>query len=181
MKILLIAFSLAAPDGKWVRVNTNEHISFLFPNRPQRLQQETNGIPSTIYQTKDLVCVAGVVCSDMKAKHIKIDGVTAQKLYEELKAGTLAMETAILKNEITVPYDNMLIKEIEYSIIKDKHEMTYFKRFIFRDNFIYQITIGGRNRYMDTIRKEREVFFNSITFPAPKENKKHPINHLNQK
>ncbi len=169
LKILLIALSVLSTDGKWVRVKTTEHVSFLFPNTPQKLQQKVNGIPSTIYQTKDLVCVAGVVCSDFSVKKIKMTNEVAQALYEELKAGTLSMETAILKNETTVPYENMLIKEIEYSIIKDKHEMTYFKRFIFRDNFIYQISIGGLNRYTDTLLKQREIFFNSFIFESEKE------------
>ncbi len=171
LKILLIALSLFVTDGKWVRVNTSEQISFLFPNTPQKLQQKINGIPSTIYQTKDLVCVAGIVCSDLSVKKIKMTKEVAQALYEELKAGTLSIETAILKNEITVPYDNMLIKEIEYSVIKDKHEMTYFKRFIFRNDFIYQISIGGQNRYTETLLKQREIFFNSITFETEKEEK----------
>ena len=52
-----------------------------------------------------------------------------------------------------------------YSIIKDKYEMTYFKRFIFRDKMVYQITIGGKTRLLDILKKEREIFFNSIYFP----------------
>lgn len=142
------------------------------PNAPQKLKKNVNGIPSTIYQTKDLACVTGVVCSDMSSKKIKLTGEIAQAIYEELKKGTLDLETAILKEETTVPYEGMLIKEIQYSIIKDKYEMTYFKRFIFRDNYIYQISIGGRTRHMDLIKKEREVFFNSITFAEDSENKK---------
>lgn len=176
LKILLIALSFLASDGKWIRVNTSEHVSFLFPNTPQKLKQEINGIPSTIYQTKDLVCVAGVVCSDFSVKKIKMTNDIAQALYEELKAGTLSIETAILKNETTVPYENMLIKEIEYSIIKDKHEMTYFKRFIFRDNYIYQISIGGLNRYTETLLKQREIFFNSFTFETEDKTSKNDSN-----
>lgn len=169
LKILLITLSLIVPEEKWQRINTTEQISFLFPNSPQKLKKMVNGIPSTIYQTKDLTCVAGVVCSDMSSKKIKLTSEMASALYEELKTGTLNLESAILKKETSVPYENMLIKEIEYSIIKDKYEMTYFKRFIFRDNFIYQISIGGRTRHMDIIKQERETFFNSITFPEKKE------------
>ncbi len=166
--LTLVAF-LPEEDLKWQRVNTDEQISFLFPNHPQKLEKLVQGIPSTIYQTKDLTCVAGVVCSDLSNKNIKLDQETATLFYEELKKGTLAMETAILKNESSVSYDNLLIKEIEYSIIKGKYEMTYYKRFIFRDNYIYQISIGGRTRHLDILQKEREVFFNSITFSS-----KHP-------
>lgn len=169
LKILLITLSLLAPEEKWQRINTTEQISFLFPNSPQKLKKIVNGIPSTIYQTKDLTCVAGVVCSDMSSKKIKLTSEMASALYEELKTGTLNLESAILKKETSVPYENMLIKEIEYSIIKDKYEMTYFKRFIFRDNFIYQISIGGRTRHMDIIKQERETFFNSISFSEERE------------
>lgn len=169
LKILLITLSLIVPEEKWQRINTTEQISFLFPNTPQKLKKMVNGIPSTIYQTKDLTCVAGVVCSDMSSKKIKLTSEMASALYEELKTGTLNLESAILKKETSVPYDNMLIKEIEYSIIKDKYEMTYFKRFIFRDNYIYQISIGGRTRHMDIIKQERETFFNSISFSEERE------------
>lgn len=166
-KIFLLTITLLpVEDIKWQRVDTEEQISFLFPNYPQKLQKLVQGIPSTIYQTKDLTCVAGVVCSDLSSKNIKLDNETAMLFYEELKKGTLAMETAILKNESSVPYENLLIKEIEYSIIKGKYEMTYYKRFIFRDNYIYQISIGGRTRHLDILQKEREVFFNSITFSS---------------
>ena len=166
-KIFLLTLTLLpVEDIKWQRVDTEEQISFLFPNYPQKLQKLVQGIPSNIYQTKDLTCVAGVVCSDLSSKNIKLDNETAMLFYEELKKGTLAMETAILKNESSVPYENLLIKEIEYSIIKGKYEMTYYKRFIFRDNYIYQISIGGRTRHLDILQKEREVFFNSITFSS---------------
>lgn len=77
----------------------------------------------------------------------------------------MSLKTAILKKENTVPCEGMLIKEIEYSVMKDKFEMTYFKRFIFRENYIYQISIGGRTRHLDMIEKEKEIFFNSVSFP----------------
>lgn len=169
LKILLITLSFFLPGEKWQRINTTEQISFLLPNTPQKLTKMVNGIPSTIYQTKDLTCVAGVVCSNMSSRKINLTNEMALAIYEELKTGTLNLETAILKNETTVPYDNMLIKEIEYSVIKDKYEMTYFKRFIFRENYIYQISIGGRTRHLDIIKEEREIFFNSISFPEKSE------------
>ena len=170
-KILFIALTILPVDGKWQRIKTDEKISFLFPNNKQKLNRTTNGIPSTIYQTKDLTCVFGVVCSNMSSKKIDLTNETALALYHELKTGSLEVPTAILKQEITVPYENMLIKEIEYSIIKDKFEMTYFKRFIFRENFIYQISIGGRTRHLDIILKEKNVFFNSILFSEDSTNK----------
>lgn len=163
---LLLFFSLlpGSDHGVWQRVETGEHISFLFPNSVQKLRQETNGIQSYIYQTKDLTCVFGVVCSDFSKGPVKITDETTPALYEQLRKGSLNLETAILKDEKTIPYEGMLIKEIEYSVIKDNYEMTYFKRFIFRDNMVYQVSVGGRSRHREYILKGRDIFFNSIQF-----------------
>lgn len=174
LKIMFLLLTLLPIDQKWQRIDTEEKISFLLPNSPQKLKKMNNGILSTIYQTKDLTCVAGVVCSDMSSKNIDISGEYALKLYEELKKGTLSLETAILKEEKTIPYDNMLIKEIKYSVLKDNFEMTYFKRFIFRENYIYQISIGGRTRHLDIIEKEREIFFNSVSFSSAENKENRP-------
>lgn len=170
-KILLLALPLFPATDQWQRVRTDEKISFLLPDIPQKTKEITNGIPSTIYQAKDLVCIAGAVCSDLTPKKIKLTAETVLLFYQELKNSTLKLETATLKNERTVPYENMLIKEIEYSIIKDKYEMTYFKRFIFRDNYIYQISIGGRTRHMDMLKQAKDTFFNSVTFIQDTANK----------
>lgn len=166
IKILLLFLPLLPAHSNWLRIETEQHISFLFPYKPESLRKTINNIPSYIYQTKNLTTVFGVVCSDLGAKGIEIDNENVQRLYQELKTGSLSMESAYLKEERTIPYDNMIIKEIEYSIFKDNHEMTYFKRFIFRDNYVYQITIGGRTRFLNEIKAEKEVFFNSISFPA---------------
>ena len=78
LKILLLALSLITPEETtWVRVNAPEGISFLFPNAPQKITKNVDGIPTVIYQTKDLACVAGVVCSDLSAKHLRMDGKMA--------------------------------------------------------------------------------------------------------
>lgn len=166
-KFFLILLAFLPMTDQWTRVNTDQHISFLMPHRPEKLQRFTNGISSNVYQTKNITTVFGVVCSDFTSKDLKITNENAQRLYEELKKGSLFMETAYLKNEKTIPYDNMIIKEIEYSFFKGDYEMTYFKRFIFRDNYVYQITIGGRSRFLEQIELEKEAFFNSISFPAP--------------
>ena len=72
IKISLL-FSLLLPDsGKWQRIQTPECISFLFPNTPEKIVNTNNGIRSTIYQTKDLTCVFGIVFSDMSSKKIII-------------------------------------------------------------------------------------------------------------
>lgn len=169
LKLLFLWSALFPQSGGWQRIETGQGISFLFPNGAQHLKKETNGILSDIYQTKDLACVLGVVCSDFSNQKIELNRENTLALYEQLKNGSVDMETAILKNERTVPYENMLIKEIEYSIIKDNYEMTYFKRFIFRENMVYQITIGARTRLLDILQKERDIFFNSVYFPEDKE------------
>lgn len=166
-KILLTFLALFPADNKWQRITTNQEISFLFPNHAQKLERITDDIPSTIYQTKDLTCVFGIVCSDFSKKDIDFNTENTSLLYEQLKKGSTSMESAILKSEYTVPYENMLIKEIEYSVMKDNYEMTYFKRFIFRDKMVYQVSIGGRTRHLGEIKKEREIFFNSILFSTP--------------
>lgn len=168
IKISLL-FSLLLPDsGKWQRIQTPECISFLFPNTPEKIVNTNNGIRSTIYQTKDLTCVFGIVCSDMSSKKIRITSEYAQILYEELKKEFIHRNGDPQRRK-TIPYENMIIKEIQYSIYKDKYEMTYIKRFIFRDNYIYQISIGGRTRHMSVIQNEMETFFNSISFHDPTE------------
>lgn len=164
LKLLLIFSLFFSEDGIWKRTETAEHISFLFPNTVQTLTRENNGILSHIYQTKDLTCVFGVVCSDFSNAPLKITDETAPLIYEQMRRASVGMESAILKDERTVPYDNMLVKEIEYSIFKDNHEMTYFKRFIFRDNWVYQLSVGGRSRHREQILNGREVFFNSVQF-----------------
>lgn len=92
---------------------------------------------------------------------------TLKYFMKNLKKGVYPSKRQILKEEKTIPYENMIIKEIQYSIYKDKYEMTYIKRFIFRDNYIYQISIGGRTRHMSVIQNEMETFFNSISFHDP--------------
>lgn len=163
--LILLAFLPADNDNHWVRVNTEQGISFLMPNRPQSYRKIINDIPSHIYQTKNLTSTFIVVCSDFSVKGIQIDNSNTQRLYEELKRGSLSSKTAYLKNERTIPYEDMIIKELEYSEFKDNYEISYFKRFIFRNNHIYQITISGRTRFWDSIEEDKEIFFNSISFP----------------
>lgn len=165
IKTLILLIALLPADSRWQKIETDQHISFLFPNSSQMFKRSTNGIPSTVYQTKDLVCTFGVVCSDFSSKLPQtMTSEEALLIYDELKKGSVEIEGYKLKKEINVPFETMLIKEIEYTVTKDKYEMTYFKRFVFRDNFVYQITIGGKNRYMNDILAEKEIFFNSIKF-----------------
>lgn len=171
LKILLFLLPVLPSHTSWLRIETKQQISFLFPYKPESFRKTIDGIPSYVYQTKNLTSVFGVVCSDFGAKGIGIGNENAQHLYQEMKTGSLSVESAYLKAEKTIPYDNMIIKEIEYSTFKDDYEMTYFKRFIFRDNYIYQLTIGGRTRFINEIKAEKEVFFNSVSFTSSKPQK----------
>ena len=115
---------------------------------------------------QDILCLSDGMGSGIDACK---ESETVIELMEKFLEAGFSKETAILKEEKTIPYENMIIKEIQYSIYKDKYEMTYIKRFIFRDNYIYQISIGGRTRHMSVIQNEMETFFNSISFHDPTE------------
>ncbi len=80
---------------------------------------------------------------------IKLTEETAFLFYEKPKNSTLDIETALIKKEVTAPYENMIIKEIAYTIIKYKFQITYFKIVIFRNNCIQKISIGATTCYME--------------------------------
>ncbi|MDL2231215.1 hypothetical protein LJB85_00555 [Porphyromonadaceae bacterium OttesenSCG-928-L07] len=164
IRLLICLFVYAPITDTWKRTETDQHISFLMPYTPEKFSRTIGGMESFVYQTKDETCVFGIVCTDFSKGKVPLTNESVLQLYEQLRIGSLSVETAILKGEKTVEYAKMLIKEIEYSVIKDNNEMTYFKRFIFRDNMVYQISIGGRTRHWDIILEEKEIFFNSIYF-----------------
>ena len=126
LKIILIGILCLAPekDG-WVRINGDNYISFSFPSRGERFKKEVNNMRSWIFQTKNITCVFGAVCTQ------------------------LTKEKGVLD---------------EYTIMKDEEEMTYFKRFIFRDNCMYQLTIGGKTEDLEELESQRDKFFNSVKF-----------------
>lgn len=74
------------------------------------------------------------------------------------------MPTAKLTGEKRIPDTETDIREISYTIMKDGEEMTYFKRFIFRDNCMYQLTIGGKTEDLEELNSQRDKFFNSVKF-----------------
>lgn len=81
-----------------------------------------------------------------------------------MKKESVALPSANLVSETVIPSKNMEIWEICYTVMKDEHEMTYFKRFIFRDNCMYQLTIGGKTEDLEEIKPQKEKFFNSVRF-----------------
>lgn len=162
------AASANALDGNcdgWTRTLDDKYgISFLMPNKPEKLNRLTGKIPSVIYQTKNSTAVFGIVCSDFQQGGVAITGEWAKQFYEEMKQGSLAVPTAILKNEETLPFDNMLVKEIEYATVSRNREMTYFKRIFIRDGKVYQVTLGGRSRHRAQLLELKNSFFNSLSF-----------------
>jgi len=165
LKVIILSLLMLAPEGEeWTRVRGDHQISFLFPNRGQRFKREVNGILSWIFQTKNATGVFGVVCTRLTKERGQLDSYTLQQLYVRMRKESVAMPTARLKNEKTIPHKNMDIKEICYTILKDDREMTYYKRFIFRDNCMYQITIGAPTASLRELEKQKEKFFNSVQF-----------------
>ena len=58
----------------------------------------------------------------------------------------------------------MEIREIKYTIVKDGREMTYYRRFIFRGNCMYQITIGAYSDDLAELEVQKKKFFDSVSF-----------------
>lgn len=132
------------------------------PNKIQVLKKELNEIKSQVFQTKDLTCVYGIVASKFKDYNFSRQPIT--DIYKEMKEGSLFEGSAILMNEHSTIYKKMLVKEIKYSTLHQKTEYTYYKRFIFRGNYIYQISIGAMTRHANELDANKEIFFNTINF-----------------
>lgn len=165
LKIILIGLLLLPPEkDDWVKINGDNYISFSFPSRGERLKKEVNGMRSWIFQTKNITSVFGVVCTQLTKEKGVLDAYTVNQLYISMKKESVALPTAKLVSETIIPGKNMEIWEICYTIMKDEYEMTYFKRFIFRDNCMYQLTIGGKTEDLEEIKPQKEKFFNSIRF-----------------
>ena len=81
-----------------------------------------------------------------------------------MKKESDSIPTANLTAEKRIPHEHIDIREISYTIMKDGEEMTYFKRFIFRDNCMYQLTIGGKTEDLEELNSQRDKFFNSVKF-----------------
>lgn len=161
--ILTFSYTLTAQDKGWIEHKSEESkISFKFPNKVQVLNKELNGIKSQVFQTKDLTCVLGIVASKFEKYDFSHEPIA--DIYKEMKEGSLIDKSAVLLNEHSTIYKRMLVKEIKYSIFYKKMEYTYYKRFIFRGHYIYQISIGAMNRHTKELEAKKEKFFNSITF-----------------
>ena len=169
MQFILLSFifsflSLSNPDiDPWIQTSSeSSEISFKMPVKHQLLQKELNGIESEVFQTKDLTCVYGIVAS--KLKNTDFSKQPVDEIYKAMKEGSLIDKSVILLSEISLPYKKMLIKEIKYSIMRKNKEYIYYKRFIFRKSFAYQITIGAYKRHINELEANKKIFFNSIDF-----------------
>ena len=154
LKIILIGILCLAPekDG-WVRINGDNYISFSFPSRGERFKKEVNNMRSWIFQTKNITCVFGAVCTQLTKEKGVLDEYTINQLYISMKKESVSMPTAKLTGEKRIP-----------DVDIDEEEMTYFKRFIFRDNCMYQLTIGGKTEDLEELESQRDKFFNSVKF-----------------
>lgn len=106
----------------------------------------------------------GVVCTQLTKEKGVLDRVHDNQLYISMKKESVSMPTAKLTGEKRIPDAETDIREISYTIMKDGEEMTYFKRFIFRDNCMYQLTIGGKTEDLEELNSQRDKFFNSVKF-----------------
>lgn len=165
LSLLFSFLSLFSPDKQqWISTTSlSSNIIFKMPVKHQVLKKELNKIESEVFQTKDLTCVYGIVAS--KFKNTDFSQQPIEDIYKVMKEGSLVDNSSVLLSEISLPYKKMLIKEIKYSIIRKNKEYIYFKRFIFRKSFVYQITIGAYQRHINELEANKKIFFNSIDFP----------------
>lgn len=162
---ILIFFSsiLSAQTEDWIEHKSDvSKISFKMPNKIQILKNELNGFKTQIFQTKDLTCLYGIVAS--KLEDYDFSHQPVEEFYKGMKEGSLYDTSAILLNEHSTIYKKMLVKEIKYSTLYKRSEYTYFKRFIFRGNYIYQISIGAMSRHANELEANKEKFFNTVIF-----------------
>lgn len=162
--------SLAQKDnGEWHRVKTDHGIAFTMPENPTQNVTTQDGIPTYIYQCRDLSCVFGVVCADFNDKKEMLQPEYMGSLVELLKAGSAPKEEyGKIVAERLVQRQNPLIYEIKYTTEKDKVQWSYIKQFIITDRYIYQFNIGAKSRNTEQLQYEADLFFNSITYNEEK-------------
>ena len=95
LKIILIGFLCLAPekDG-WVRINGDNYISFSFPSRGERFKKEVNNMRSWIFQTKNITCVFGVVCTQLTKEKGVLDEYTINQLYISMDKESVSVPRA---------------------------------------------------------------------------------------
>lgn len=162
---ILICFTslVSAQEKEWLKHSSEESkIDFKMPNIIQLINKSNNGIKSQVFQTKDLTCIYGIVASKFENQNFSEQPI--DEIYKEMKSGSLLEDAAIFESEQTFVYQKMLIREIKYTTLHKGMEYTYYKRFVFRGSFIYQISIGAATRHTQELEALKEIYFNSIKF-----------------
>tara|TARA_R110001583_G_scaffold1342_2_gene11021 strand:+ start:17370 stop:17906 length:537 start_codon:yes stop_codon:yes gene_type:complete len=149
----------------WVKIKSEKSkISFELPETPNLRNQELNGITSEVFSHRDAANIYGIVASNFSGLELDFDHSDPTEYYNQLKEGSLLSSNARLISEQSVSYKRMLGKEIVYTLMVENLEYTYFKRFFFKGQFIYQIAIGGPTRMKQVLLDKKQIFFNSIQF-----------------
>ncbi|MFA8434156.1 MAG: hypothetical protein ACEPOZ_06540 [Marinifilaceae bacterium] len=165
---LLISFWCFAGMGQgveWVNVHSEKSkIKFKVPGQVQRDTSNMDGVKVEKFQYRDVANIFGVIASDFSAVGIDFSKSDNQEFYESMKQGSLVTSDAILVSEQTIAYKRMLGKEIKYTLLVKGKEYTYYKRFFFRGNFVYQVAIGGPTRMQNLLLDKKDLFFNSLEF-----------------
>lgn len=82
LKFILIGLlAFTQQKEEWVKIRGDYQISFLFPNRGERVKKDVNNIRSWIFQTKNATCVFGVVCTQLTREKGLLDAYTLNQLY----------------------------------------------------------------------------------------------------
>lgn len=162
---ILTTLICKAQEIAWV-VNTSEKskISFKLPEKAYLKNSEINGIKSEIFSFKDISSVYGIVASDFSALDYDFSHSDTSVFFEQMKRSSLTDPSAKLISERSVAYKRMIIKEITYTQKIKNSEYTYYKRFIFKGQYLYQISIGGPSKIKQILLNKKYLFFNSIEF-----------------
>ncbi len=162
--MLIFTFSLTQAQVNWKKtISEKSKISFSLPNKPNIKTQEVNGIQSEIFSYRDAHTIFGIVASDFSAQKFNFSNSDYTEFYQQMKQSSLNDKCKLVV-ENSIPYQHLLGKEIIYTELVGKKEYTFYKRFFFRNHFIYQIVIGGPSRFKQVVIDKKRLFFNSVTF-----------------
>lgn len=161
---LILLNSLATVED-WVRIQTKQEISFLFPTQGKQTRKDAGELKAWIYETQNTDCLFGVVCTPSPLRQGFFSSVDVQRIYNEMRDASVDMPDTELVEEKLIPVQGMSIRQICYTVISKEVKFTYYKRFVFRGNYIYQLTIGGKSETADKWKSQREKFFDSVQFP----------------
>lgn len=163
--MLLSICTTSFAQVNWIKTQSEKSkISFELPERPFIKNQELNGITSEIFSHRDVANIYGIVASDFSGLGLDFNYSDPTEFYTQMKEGSLLDQNAKLISEQSIVYKKILGKEISYTTMVGNTEYTYFKRFFFKENFIYQIAIGGPTRMKQVLLDKKQLFFKSILF-----------------